>query len=257
MMNVKDSVKLLQADIGIDADGYWGGLSQEVLEGDYKLDFDFANFKKVFNKSSISQGFVDGVNGLFAAFNDYKELDSSNPLYVAYMCGTVYHETDKTMQAITEYGSVSYFDKYDTGTLAAALGNTPEKDGDGYKYRGRGPVMITGYDNYKKFTDILGINLVDSPDLALDPIVGAKILVIGSLQGTFTTKKLSQYIKYGLEYNEWVNARKVINGTDDNTLIANYAIKFLQCIKVVPITVVDSAVCKCCGHLLPPEKMVT
>ena len=254
-MIVKDSVKALQAAIGLDADGYWGGLSQEVLEGDYKLDFDFAKFKDVFNKSSINQGFVDGVNGLFAAFNDYKELDSSNPLYVAYMCATAYHETDKTMQAITEYGGVRYFDKYDTGSLAATLGNTPEADGDGYKYRGRGHVMITGYANYKKFTDILDIDLVNSPDLALDPIVSAKILVIGSLQGTFTTKRLSQYIKYGLEYNEWVNARKVINGTDDNKPIADYAINFLQCIKVVAANVQGGVVCECCGHLLPPEKM--
>ena len=68
-MSVKESVKALQAAIGLDADGYWGGLSQEALEDGYKLDFDFANFKKVFNKSSISQGFVDGVNSLFAAFN--------------------------------------------------------------------------------------------------------------------------------------------------------------------------------------------
>ena len=247
-MSVKDSVKMLQSTIGLDPDGYWGGLSQEVLEGSYKLDFDFINFKKVFKASSINQGFVDGVNGLFAAFNDYKELDSSNPLYVAYMLATAYHETAFTMKAITEYGGVSYFDKYDTGSLAKALGNTPEKDGDGYKYRGRGHVMITGYSNYKKFTDILGINLVDSPDLALDPIVSAKILVIGSLQGTFTAKRLSQYIKYGLEYNEWVNARKVINGVDDNKMIADHAIKFLQCIKIVPLTVIDSAVCECCGQ---------
>lgn len=236
--------------MGVASDGFWGGLSQEVLEGGYKLDFDFAKFKEIFKVKSINQSFVDGVNGLFAAFNDYKELDSSNPLYVAYMLATAYLETDRTMRAITEYGPVSYFDKYDTGSLSATLGNTPEKDGDGYKYRGRGHVMITGYGNYKKFTDILGIDLVNSPDLALDPIVSAKILTIGSLKGTFTTKRLSQYIKYGLNYNEWVNARRVINGVDRNTMIADYAIKFLQCIKVVAVQAVDSAVCECCGQAI-------
>ena len=245
-MSVKDSVKLLQATIGLDADGYWGGLSQEALEDGYKLDFDFVNFKKVFKVKSINQGFVDGINGLFAVFNEYKELDSSNPLYVSYNLATAYHETAFTMQAITEYGGVRYFDKYDTGLLAERLGNTPEADGDGYKYRGRGHVMITGYGNYKKFSDILGIDLVNSPDLALDPIVSAKILTIGSLKGTFTTRRLNQYIKYGLEYHEWVNARRVINGTDDNKAIADYAIKFLQCIKVVAVQ--DSAVCECCGQ---------
>lgn len=252
-MAVKDSVKRLQADIGIDPDGYWGGLSQEALENGYKLDFDFAKFKEIFKVRSIKQSFVDGVNGLFAAFNNYKELDSSNPLYVAYMLATAYHETAFTIQAITEYGGVRYFDKYDTGRLAERLGNTPEKDGDGYKYRGRGHVMITGYGNYEKFTNILGIDLVNSPDLALDSIVSAKILVIGSLKGTFTTRRLNQYIKYGLEYNEWVNARRVINGVDKNTVIADYAIKFLQCVKIIKLHVVDSAVCECCGQAIKVE----
>ena len=247
-MDVRGSVKLLQSAIGVNNDGHWGGLSQEALENGYKLDFDFAKFKKAFSINSISQGFVDGVNGLFAAFNEYKELDSSNPLYVAYMLATAYHETAFTMQAITEYGGVRYFDKYDTGQLAERLGNTPEADGDGYKYRGRGHVMITGYSNYKKFTDILGIDLVNSPDLALDPIVSAKILTIGSLKGTFTTRRLNQYIKYGLERNEWVNARRVINGVDKNTVIADYAVKFLQCIKVERVQALDSVICKCCGQ---------
>lgn len=247
-MSVKESVKKLQSAIGVNADGYWGGLSQETLEDGYKLDFDFAKFKEVFSVGSINQAFVDGVNGLFAAFNDYKELDASNPLYVAYMLATAYHETALTMQAITEYGGVRYFDKYDTGRLAAMLGNTPEKDGDGYKYRGRGHVMITGYGNYKKFTDILGIDLVNSPDLALDHIVSAKVLTIGSLKGTFTTRRLSQYIKYGLERNEWVNARRVINGVDKNTAIADYAIMFLQCVKVERVQALDGDLCECCGQ---------
>ena len=64
-MSVKSSVKRLQAAIGVNADGYWGGLSQEILEASYKLDFDFAKFKELFKVKSVNQGFVDGVNGLF------------------------------------------------------------------------------------------------------------------------------------------------------------------------------------------------
>lgn len=244
----------IQKELGLLADGWWGGLSQEALEAAienklYVVDFDFEKFKSLFNAKSVNQAFVDGVNGLFRAFNSYPELDSSNPLYIAYMLATAYHETAYTMAPITEYGGVRYFDKYDTGRLAERLGNTPEADGDGYKYRGRGHVMITGYSNYAKFSKILGIDLINNPDLALDPVYSAQIMVIGSLKGTFTTRRLSQYIKYGLEYNEWVNARRVINGVDDNKKIADHAIEFLQCVKLTKIKELEMLnTCKCCGQ---------
>lgn len=49
--------------------------------------------------------------------------------------------------------------------------------GDGWKYRGRGYVHLTGRDNYAAASKDLGIDLVNNPDLAADPDVAAKIAV--------------------------------------------------------------------------------
>ena len=55
------------------------------------------------------------------------------------------------------------------------LGNV--KKGDGYRYRGRGYVQLTGRDNYTRAGRALGIDLANRPELAAQPDVAAKIAV--------------------------------------------------------------------------------
>jgi putative chitinase len=56
--------------------------------------------------------------------------------------------------------------KYDTRT---DLGNTPEKDGDGYLYRGRTGIQITGKSNYKQFYDWCKKKGFNPPDFVKNP----------------------------------------------------------------------------------------
>ena len=47
----------------------------------------------------------------------------------------------------------------------ARMGNGPEVSGEGWKYRGRGYIQLTGKDNYKAFDAVVPENITESPDL--------------------------------------------------------------------------------------------
>ncbi|MDH0032924.1 MULTISPECIES: glycoside hydrolase family 19 protein [unclassified Acinetobacter] len=178
------------------------------------------------NFGKLIQDQVDGINFLVAAFDADKTISYPQ---AAYMLATAWLETDKTMQPITEYGSVKYFDKYDTGTLAKRLGNTPALDGDGFKYRGRGYTQITGTDNYKRVGKALGLDLFNNPDLALKPDVAVKIMIYCMKNGVFTGKKLSDY--FNASTKNYLSARRIINGTDRAEKVANYAVIFEEALR--------------------------
>ena len=143
----------------------------------------------------------------------------------AYVLATVFHETAALMQPVTERGQRSYFDKYEPATkLGRALGNLLQ--GDGFLYRGRGYVQLTGRANYARAGRALGVDLLTAPDLALRRDLAARILREGMAQGWFTGKKLSDYLGGGAEGRDYLGARRIVNGQDRAAEIAAYAEAF-------------------------------
>ncbi|PBQ20930.1 lysozyme [Pseudomonas congelans] len=79
-------------------------------------------------------------------------------LRIAAFIAQIGHESGQ-LRYVRELGSDSYLAKYDTGQLALRLGNTPEADGDGQLYRGRGLIQVTGRANYEACGEALGLDL--------------------------------------------------------------------------------------------------
>ena len=94
-----------------------------------------------------------------------------------------------------------------------------------YPYYGRGFVQLTWKNNYQKYSDLLGADMVKNPDLAMDSNVALFVLVHGFKTGTFTTRKITDYIN--INKTDFLNARRCINGMDQASKIAALATKYL------------------------------
>lgn len=108
-------------------------------------------------------------------------------LRLSHFFAQIAHESGN-FKYLKELGSDAYLDKYDTGELAKRLGNTPEDDNDGQKYKGRGFIMITGLANYKELSEDTGIDFVTHPEL-LEQEVNAMVAALWF----WSKRKLNQY----------------------------------------------------------------
>lgn len=177
---------------------------------DRKIFFD--EYRKAFG--SLTQTAADGLEFLLGKFEEGGWQDIR---LISYVLSTVKHESAGTYQPIKEYRSR-------VDSKGRANQDRYWKTG----FYGRGYVQLTHERNYKLLGEKVSADLIKNPDLALVPEIAFEILVVGMLQGLFTGKKLSDYINS--KQTDYRGARRVVNGTDKDTLIASYAKNFYAAI---------------------------
>lgn len=162
---------------------------------------------------ALTQNQVDAIEAIGHAWEQYGDGDLRK---LAYIFATAHHETGafKWMREI--WGPTPAQKRYEG---RKDLGNTQK--GDGEKFMGRGFVQLTGRRNYADWSKRTGLDLLKEPQLVEAYPVAARVLVQGSMLGTFTGKKLG-------DYTTFESMRRVINGTDRADLIAGYADDFLE-----------------------------
>lgn len=157
----------------------------------------------------MTQQQVDGCNAILNEWEARK--DFTDPRWLAYMLATAKWETAHTMHPVEEIGrgqGMQY--------------GVPVK---GQVYYGRGYVQLTWATNYARMAALTGADLVNHPELALDPKIAAAIMFEGMRAGLFTGVGLPRY--FNDHVDDPVNARRIINGTDHCEDIARIHAGFL------------------------------
>jgi putative chitinase len=175
--------------------------------------FDYVRGDKGELFPTLSQSQLDGMSMTLHMASGVLPL-----CWCAYVLATEYHETNKTMQPVKE----AYWLSEDWRKTHLPY----------YPWYGRGKAEITWEKNYrfatKRLTElgVTGVDLIANPDQALDPVIATKILIVGMLEGWFTGKALRDFIPAVATRVNYKNCRQVVNGHDDDDLIAGYAIEF-------------------------------
>ncbi len=179
---------------------------------------------------------VPQVAGMDAILNKWEGEQLIDDRWLAYMLATAFHETATTMQPVMETRqpkeainpsvdqAISRLESsWKRGKLTWVKTPYWRKDAQGKSWLGRGLVQLTHKANYLRLSQVLGIDLVSNPDVAMETEVAVKIMVEGMTRGLFTSKKLSDY--FG-STTDWKNARRIINGIESADKVAAVAQKF-------------------------------
>lgn len=179
--------------------------------------------------TSLSQRQVNGINGILAAFQTHGDGKRTT---LAYALATAYHETGRRMVPVREgFAATDAGARRAVNRLAAKRGPNSAvakyanpQPPHGHVYYGRGHVQLTWLDNYARSSADAGVDLVANPDAMLAPVISARVLVKGLIDGRWNGH--GHGVQHYLGQGDWVNARRTVNVLDRGREIAAYAHAF-------------------------------
>lgn len=191
----------------------------ETPKRDRKPFYD--SIRKTLFSGKLTKTQVEGMDAKLSAMEE-----AAFPVsWMAYALATSYHETATRMVPVRE------------GLSASEAWR--KKNLRYYPWYGRGDVQLTWESNYKKADEELNLGgrLVKNLDLALDNDISAKVLVRGMAEGWFSGDRKGRHTlerhlpnKEGT-FEQFKQARRIINLMDKADLIANHAMKFQTALK--------------------------
>jgi putative chitinase len=183
------SLKSLQAKIGVGADGAFGPGTLKAAMAYYKMTPERAAhfFAQTAHESGNFKAFSENLNygaaGLTGIFKKYFPTTEKALLY----------ERKPEKIANLVYGG--------------RMGNGDEASGDGFKFRGRGALQLTGKDNYKVFSEYL-----KNPEIMTNPDLVATEFAFESAIFFFDRNKLWDICDKGVNKDTILALTKRING---------------------------------------------
>jgi putative chitinase len=182
------SLKSLQEKIGVTADGVFG-------PGTMKKAMEFYKFTPVRAAHFFAQtAHETGGFKLFTENLNYS-ADGLQKIFGKYFPGTLEESYSRNPEKIANR------------VYASRMGNGAETSGDGWKFRGRGALQLTGKDNYKAFSDYL-----KKPEIMTNPDLVATTYSFESAMFFFDRNKLWSICDQGINDAAILALTKRING---------------------------------------------
>ena len=179
----------LQSKCGLAADGKWG-------PGTYKGARDY--FKLTNGQAAHFFGQCAHESGGFKVF-------SENLNYSADGLSKIFKKYFPSVAAATPYARKP--ENIANKVYANRMGNGPESSGDGWMFRGRGPIQLTGKDNYTAFATAIG-----RPDVLTNPDIVCGELAFESALWFFRKNNLFAIADKGVTDVVITQITKRVNG---------------------------------------------